>query len=82
MWLVGIEFWSRAAHSLRNYANRYQINYPFLIADNEIVDQYRVRAVPAFLLLDEQRMVRKVFVGYNSKITDNEIITAIEDLLP
>ena len=80
--VVGIEFWSRRAHSLRNYANRHQINYPFLIANEEIVQQYHIKPAPVFFVLDEQRVVRNVFSGYSTGTTDNEIINAIEDLLP
>jgi len=79
--LVSIETWSRKTNSLKSYAEKYAINYPF-VADEEGVDKnYTVNAVPAFFVLDQDRVIRKVFTGYKKGTTDQEILEAIHALL-
>ena len=80
--LVAIETWVRKPHSLQNYTNKNELNYPVLGATDEVVKDYRTGgAAPYFFILDEQRVVRKVIRGYAKDKTDKEIIEAITALL-
>lgn len=79
--LISIESWNRKPHSLRIYANRHHINYPFLSANDEVLTDYQTgRTAPCFFILDEQRIIRKVIFGYGDN-TPDEIRTAISELL-
>lgn len=80
--LIAIETWGRPLHSIRNYIARNQINYRFLEGSKGIVNDYRTGgAAPYFFLLDEHRIVRKVFYGYSLENSGREIAQAIEELL-
>lgn len=76
--LVAIETWKREGHALQNYINRYGIKYMLLGGTDEISKEYQTGgSVPVFFLLDENRIVRNVFDGYGEKVTDKEILNAI-----
>lgn len=79
--LVAIESWGRKIHSLQNYANKYELNYIFLEGKDEISKQYLARAAPVFFILDKQRVIRKVIMGYSQSVTDEKIVNAIKELL-
>lgn len=80
--VVGIETWNRKTRSLQNYANRHAIGYTFLSGNDEIVDNYQVGlAAPAFFILDENRIIRKIVRGYSPENTRKEISNLINELL-
>lgn len=80
--LIAIESWSRKVSSIRNYANRKELNYTILNATNEVVKQYQTGgAAPYFFILDQERIIRKVIRGYSKENTDKEIIHTIKELL-
>lgn len=80
--VVGIETWNRKTHSLQNYANRHAIGYMFLSGNDEIVDNYQVGlAAPAFFILDENRIIRKIVRGYSPENAGKEISNLINELL-
>lgn len=80
--LIAIESWSRKASSIRNYANRKELNYTILNATNEVIKQYQTGgAAPYFFIIDQERIIRKVIRGYSKENTDKEIINAIKELL-
>jgi peroxiredoxin len=76
--LVAIESWVRNTHSLKNYAERNQLNYPLLSATDEVIDQFKAgRAVPVFFILDKDRIIRKVIRGYSPDSTGAEILEEV-----
>ena len=82
--LIAIESWSGSHSARTHYVKQKGINYTFLGADEKVLDDYHTgRAAPYFFLLDEKRIVRKVFFGYNenNKNYKNEIKDAIDDML-
>lgn len=80
--LIAIESWSRKLPSIRNYANRKELNYTILNATNEVIKQYQTGgAAPYFFILDQERIIQKVIRGYSKENTDKEIINAIKELL-
>ena len=80
--LIAIETWGRPMHSIRNYIARNQINYRFLEGSKDLVNDYHTGgAAPYFFLLDEHRVVRKVFYGYSLENSEEAITQAIEELL-
>ena len=79
--LVAIESWSNNLRGLRRYVERNDINFKFLKIDELVREAYIVGPVPAFFILDENRVIKNVFTGYNRDISDKEITEAIEVLL-
>lgn len=80
--LVAIETWAGNTLSHKNYIARNNINYMFLGANEEVIEQYQTgRAAPVFFLLDEHRIIRKVINGYSPETTGTEIMNTIRELI-
>lgn len=80
--VVAIDTWGRKQSSIRNYIRHNAIRYLFLEGTPNIAKAYQTGgAAPYFFLLDENRVVRKMFFGYKVGESDKEIIRAIEALL-
>lgn len=80
--LLAIETRKGTSNALRYYVEENAINYPFLIGTDEIIKRYRTGgSTPVYLILDENRIVRKVITGYWKEKTDPAILNAITELL-
>ncbi|HBL34662.1 MAG TPA: thiol:disulfide interchange protein [Porphyromonadaceae bacterium] len=76
--IVALETWIQAPHASRNYAERNELNYPFLSTTDEVIEAYRTgRTAPVFFILDDKRMVKDVVTGYS----EEEMMNAINELL-
>jgi len=82
--IVAIENWKKPLHSLLFYADKNNLNYKFVSANDEVATNYYQTSggVPVFIILDKQRIVRKVINGYEKSVTDKEITDAINLFLP
>jgi len=78
---VAIETWSKNIEGLKRYQEMNQLNFRFIRSSPEVAKSYDIQAVPAFLILDEHRMIRKVILGYEQGETDKEICDLINGLL-
>lgn len=80
--LIAIESWSGKTSSRKGYSEKKELNYLFLGATEEVLKDYQTgRAAPWFFLLDENRIIRKIFWGYSEARTGKEIEEAIDRLL-
>ncbi|MCC8170958.1 MAG: TlpA family protein disulfide reductase [Parabacteroides sp.] len=81
--LVAIESWGKQPASLKIYAGKYAIGYPFVCGTDEVLTHYlgSSRGVPVFFILDEKRTVRQIIRGYRPETTGNELTNAISGLL-
>lgn len=80
--LIAIESWSGRTSSRKSYAEKKELNYMFLGATEQVLKDYETgRAAPWFFLLDENRIIRKIFQGYSLEGTGKEISEAIDELL-
>lgn len=80
--LIAIETWSRKPHSLRIYSEKNQLNYNLLNGTDDVIRDYQTGGgVPAFYILDEQRIIKKVIHGYSEETTGEEITSVIDQLL-
>lgn len=80
--LIAIESWSGRTSSRKSYAEKKELNYMFLGATEQVLKDYETgRSAPWFFLLDENRIVQKVFQGYSLEGTGKEISEAIDELL-
>lgn len=78
---VSIETWSDNIEGMKRYQKNNELNYKFLLSTEAVTRSYQVNGVPAFYILDQNRVIRKVIVGYNNETTDKEVRDAIEKLL-
>ena len=66
---------------LQNYKKKNQFTYLFLKSEDSITQAYNAMGVPQFFILNEKRVITKVFEGYAENTTDNEIRKEIDGLL-
>ena len=78
---VAIECTSNNTNVLKNYKNRNNFDYNFLLSSKEVLKDYSIKSFPVFYILDKDRIIIKVINGYGKEKTDNEIRTIINDLI-
>lgn len=78
---VAIECTSENDNVLKNYMNRNDFEYKFLLSTKELLKNYSIKSFPVFFILDENRVIKNVINGYGQDKTDKEIITLINDLI-
>jgi len=79
--IISIETWSSDIDYIKSYVDKNKLNYKYLISTEEIRKSYQVNEVPAFFIIDENRIIRKVILGYGEGVTEKEIRDAIEELI-
>ena len=79
--LISIETWSKNINGLKRYIENNGITYRYLLSTDSVNKRFHVGAVPAFYILDEKRVIRKIINGYKKGTTDQEIRDAINGLL-
>jgi thiol-disulfide isomerase/thioredoxin len=79
--LVSIETWSKNTDGIKRYYTRNNLNYKYLISNAGISKDYQIRGVPAFYILDEKRVIRRIMYGYEKGTTDEEIRDIIAGLI-
>lgn len=78
---ISIEAFNKNIDIIKNYHDRNGLNYKLLISTEEITKSYQVLMVPAFFILDKNRVIRKMITGYEKDITDKEIRDVIKKLI-
>ena len=66
---------------LLKYANDKELNYDVLLVDKQIQEAYKLNMLPTFLILDKDKIIKKIIYGFGKGKTDIEIEKAIEELL-
>lgn len=79
--ILSIETWNSDLNTIKKHKENYALNYMYLLSNKAIKDSYFVESVPAFLLIDENKRVVKVFEGYAEESTDKQIRDAINDMI-
>lgn len=78
---VSIETWSNNIEGLKRYQEQNAFNFIFLKSEENVNNNYEVKSVPVFFILDENRVIRKVINGYGKGSTDKMILESINELL-
>lgn len=78
---VSIETWSDNIEAMKRYHQVNELNYRFLLSTEAVTRSYQVTGVPAFYILDKDRIIKKIIVGYEREATDKAILDAIKDLM-
>ncbi|QCK15808.1 TlpA family protein disulfide reductase [Mangrovivirga cuniculi] len=79
--LISIETWSNNIAGIERYKDRNEMNYSFLVSNKETKNDYKIDGVPSFFIIDENKVIKKVIVGYQKDKTDKEITRLIEEML-
>ncbi len=79
--VVSIEGFIHRYDVLKRYLTKNDIDYKFLMSTDKVTQGYNVSSIPVFFILDEEKVVRKVFYGYREGVTDKNICNAIDGLL-
>jgi len=79
--LLSIEAWEKKDVIVKNYHIKNDLNYKSLISTPEVTEQYHVGLVPVFFIIDENRIIKKIFEGYEKGSTDKKIIEIINELI-
>jgi thiol-disulfide isomerase/thioredoxin len=79
--VLSIEIFVDNAEYILHYLELNQINYTYLIGTKSVKNDYSIGAAPQFFILDEDKKVSKVIVGYRKDVTDKLIIQKIEELI-
>ncbi len=78
---VAIESTSRNTNVLKNYQDRNDLEYIFLLSTDEVLKDYSIESYPVFFILDENKVIKHVLNGYGKGSTDKEITGLINDRL-
>ncbi len=78
---VSIEAWTRNSNVLKNYRNKNNFDYRFLMSTDEATRDYKITSVPIFFIIDKNHVIKKIVTGYGDGTTDKEIKDAIEKML-
>lgn len=78
---ISIETWSKNITGIKRYQENNGINYKFLLSTEAITKNYEVLGVPVFFILDKDRVIRKIFTGYEKDVTNKEIRDALNELI-
>jgi thiol-disulfide isomerase/thioredoxin len=78
--LVSIETSIGDARELHRHKKKYEINYKYLIGNMDLIKKYKTPGVPSFIIIDENRIVRKIILGYTRGRTDRQILNVIDSL--
>ncbi len=69
--LISMNVWERVATEERHFhvqkfAYDEGMVWPVLLAENSIADEYEVRGIPTFVVIDKDGVIRYTLVGYES----------------
>lgn len=63
MKMVGVAIRSGSAQEIRSFVDKYQMKYPILIGDEEVVEQYQVIGLPTTYLIGKDFKIYKRYFG-------------------
>jgi thiol-disulfide isomerase/thioredoxin len=79
--MVSIETWNNNISAIKKHVSLNNINYKYLICNNEVRLQYGIQSVPRFFVLDEKRVVRKIITGFDKEKTYIELKEVVDRLV-
>lgn len=79
--LISIETWHNKISTLQRYSEKNKINYSFFNSTKIVEENYQIKSVPVFFILDEERKIKAIIEGYEKGKTDNLIREKIKELI-
>lgn len=66
--MVGISLDHGGVGVVESFVRKYQINYPILMADGQVVKAYgNITSIPTTFVIDRQGNIRRMYIGYRDK---------------
>lgn len=70
MQIIGISVDRIKPEKVLEFAKKYKVNYPIIMADSELIQKYEPgRAIPVTIIIDPQGRIRSKHIGYMDKNT-------------
>ncbi|MHC1703244.1 MAG: TlpA family protein disulfide reductase [Tenuifilaceae bacterium] len=79
--LISIESWNNNTSIIKKHISKNEINYKYLICNDETKLNYEIQSVPRFFVLDGKRVIRKIITGFDTEKTYIELKEIIDQLL-
>jgi cytochrome c biogenesis protein CcmG/thiol:disulfide interchange protein DsbE len=78
--IIGISLDRQGVGVVKAFKNKFKINYPILMADNQVVQAYgNITGIPTTFVIAAQGKIQSMYVGYRSK---SVFETDVKKLLP
>ena len=78
---VSIESGTENSDVIKRHQEKNKLNYKFLISTKDIKSNYQINGFPVFFILDQNRMIKKIIMGYRKGKTEKEIRDTIAGLI-
>lgn len=76
--MIGVSLDTVGPAVVEEFARKYGINYPILIANEEVVEEYGgVRGIPTTFVIDRQGKVFQKYTGYREKETFERVLRGL-----
>ncbi|MDT8300295.1 MAG: TlpA disulfide reductase family protein [Sedimentisphaerales bacterium] len=73
--IVGISVDQKGVGIVKSFNRKYKINYPILMADNQVSRNYgNITGIPTTFVIDQAGKIRRMYVGYRDKAVFEEDI--------
>ena len=79
--VISIETWNNNIPVIKKYIAANNINYKYLVGNNEVKRKYVIQSVPRFFVLDEKRVIRKIITGFDKEKTHVELKETVSQLI-
>jgi len=79
--ILSIEFSNSNEKMFQDYKKKNEINYPYLVGDKGLANQYGVIAGPTFLIINSEKEIVDIQVGYRKGHSEKIIKELIDSLL-
>ena len=79
--MISIETWNNNISVIKKHISGNNINYKYLISNNEVKLKYGIQSVPKFFVLDEKRVIRKIITGFDREKTYVELKETTDQLI-
>jgi len=79
--MISIETWQDKISTLQRYSEKNKMNYSFFKSTKIVEENYQIKMVPQFFILDEERRIQAIIKGYEKGKTDNLIRKKIKELI-
>jgi thiol-disulfide isomerase/thioredoxin len=78
---VSIEAFNNNLNAIKKYEKRNRLEYKLLLSTEEINKKYYIHSTPVFFILDEKRIIKRVFRGYKKGLTDEKMKNVINKMI-
>ncbi|MCF8307444.1 MAG: TlpA family protein disulfide reductase [Bacteroidales bacterium] len=79
--LVSIETQEANIKEIKKFMKKNKINYKYFISNKKVKHKYNVQGVPTFFIIDKEREIKNIFIGYKKGSTDKKITSILNEMI-